>query len=181
VSNQADPSPGTQEIAIIGEAPRVFRAGQLGHLTVTSWFGQLDKPSAQVLARVNDDIIARMKGERVSSVHLVNNRVKLPDADARDVLAKIMRDSIKSVACATVIIDGGGFWASALRSFITGLRVLAPGSIDLHAHASIAEVLAWLPAEHFKRAGTHVDAAELERLLSTGKHWQEQEALTAKA
>jgi hypothetical protein len=170
-----------QEISIIGEAPRVFRVATLGHVTVTAWFGQLDKASAHVLARLNDDVIARLKGERVSSVHLVNNRVKLPDADARDVLAKIMRDSAKSVACATVIIDGGGFWASALRSFITGLRVLAPGSIDLHAHASIAEVLAWLPAEHFKRAGTQVEAAELERLLLAGKRWQELEALTPKA
>jgi hypothetical protein len=181
VPNQADPSPGPQEIAIIGEAPRVFRVAMLGRLALTAWFGQLDKASAQVLARVNDDVITRLNGERCSSVHLVNTRVKLPDADARDVLAKIMRDSVKSVACATVIIDGGGFWASALRSFITGLRVLAPGSIDLHAHASIAEVLAWLPAEHFKRAGTQVDAAQLERLLVAGKRWLEQEALTAKA
>jgi hypothetical protein len=181
VSIQPDPSAGLQEIAIIGEAPGVFRVAMLGHLTVTAWFAQLDKASAHVLARVNDDLIARLKGERVSSVHLVNNRVKLPDAGARDVLAKIMRDSAKSVACVTVIIDGDGFWASALRSFVTGLRVLAPGSIDLHAHASIAEVLAWLPPEHFKRAGTHVDAGQLERLLVAGKRWQEAEALTSKA
>jgi hypothetical protein len=181
VSNQPDRSAGTPEIEIVGEAPGVFRVGMLGRLTVTVWFDRLDTASAQVLARVNDELIARLAGERISSVHMVNNRVKLPDAEALDMLAKIMRDSGNTIACATVIIDGGGFWASALRSFVTGMRVLAPGSIDLHAHASIAEVLAWLPAEHFKRAGTHLEVEQLERLLLAGKGWQAQEALTAKA
>jgi hypothetical protein len=152
----------------------------LGRLTVTAWFDQLDKPSAQVLARVNDDLIARLAGERVSSVHLVNSRVKLPDAETREMLAKIMRDSTTALACATVIIDGGGFWASALRSFVTGMRVLAPGSIDLHAHASVAEVMTWLPAEHLKRTGTPIDTEQLERLLQAGKQWQEREALESR-
>jgi hypothetical protein len=170
----------TDEIAIMGEVASVFRVGLLGQLTVTVWFGRPDKAAALVLSRISDDCIARMHGEQGSSVHLVNARVKLPDADARDVLAQIMKNSGNAVACAAVVVDGGGFWASALRSFITGLRVLAPGTVDLHAYASIQEVLAWLPAEHHKRTGKTLAVEQVERLLSLGKTWQDQEALSSR-
>jgi hypothetical protein len=174
-------APDTDEIAIMGEVASVFRVGLLGQLTVTVWFARPDKAAALTLSRVSDDCIARMRGELGSSVHMVNARVKLPDAETRDVLAQIMKNTGNALACAAVIVDGGGFWASALRSFVTGLRVLAPGTVDLHAYASIQEVLAWLPAEHHKRTGKTLAVEQVERLLSLGKSWQEQDALSSRA
>ena len=82
-----------------------------------------------------------------------------------------MRDSAAGIACVAVIIDGSGFWASALRGFITGLQVLAPGTLDLHAHASIDQVLAWLPTEHHKRTGVQLDVKPIALLLRAGKSW----------
>jgi hypothetical protein len=178
MSNDPAEHRSTEEIVIVGEFPSVFRVGMLGCVTVIAWFGRLEKASAEVLARVTVDCVARLQGRVGSSVHLVDARVKLPDADAREVLAQIMRTSARDVACVSVVVDGGGFWASAMRSFITSLSVLAPRSVELHAHASIDQVLAWLPPEHHKRTGVTVQRDALERLLLTGKGWQDDAART---
>jgi hypothetical protein len=155
----------------VGEAPNVFRIGLLGNVAVTVWLGRLDRAAAQVFARVTTQALDMLQGARGSSVQMINDRVQLPDADTRDVLVQLMRDSAPRTACVSIIIDGRGFWASAVRGFVTSLGVLAPRSFDIHAHTSSAEVIAWLPAEHHKRTGVTIVPEQLEQLLLVGKGW----------
>ena len=161
------------ELAVVGECPGVFRVGMYLNLAVTAWFGRLDKPAAQVLAQVTRTVLERLNGGRGMSVHLVDDRVQLPEPSTREDLVQIMRDSAQ-FACVSVIVDGRGFWASAFRGFITSVRVLGPRSYRVHEHGSIAEAVAWIPAEAQKLTGVTLDPAVLERALSTAKHWQEQ-------
>jgi len=164
------------KVVVVGEYPNVFRIGLLGHAAVTVWLGKLHRAAAVSFARVTSEALDMMHGERGSSVQMIDERVQLPDVDTRDVLVKIMRDSAPRTACVSIVIDGGGFWASAVRGFVTSLGVLAPRTFDIHAHASIAQVLDWLPVEHHKRTGVSLDPAQLAHLLAVGKQWQQEAA-----
>src|SRR5688572_27614214 len=101
----------------------------------------------------------------------MDQRMRIPESDVRDVVVQLIRYSAPHVACVAVILNSTGFLASAIRSFITGLRVLAPRSFDIHVYTALPEVIEWLPAEHARRAGVAVDPAKLETLLQTGMRW----------
>jgi hypothetical protein len=78
-----------------------------------------------------------------------------------------MRDYADQIGCVAVVLGGGGFWASALQSFITGMRLVAPRSYDLRVHEHTDEVASWLPAVHHKRTNVMVDPHELRTVLRT--------------
>ena len=159
------------DVEIVGEAPKVFRMAIVCQVAAVGWFGPVDKQSAETLAQLMRQVVMRAPTERFSVVHVVNSRVGVPDAETREVLAEISRYSTVHVACALVILAGAGFWASAVRSVMTSLRVMTQGTFDLRAHASIAETVAWLPAEHLKRTGVTITPLQLEHLLSTAQGW----------
>lgn len=122
--------------------------------------------------RVTKDVTTRLRGERGSSVHLLDPSVGFPDSATRESLAKLSRDSANELGCMCVVLQGDGFWASAIRGFLTGLHTLAPNMFDIHASATTAQVLSYLPAAHLKRTGTPVSAADLQRLLDMGERWR---------
>ncbi|MET0592911.1 MAG: hypothetical protein ABW133_09445, partial [Polyangiaceae bacterium] len=66
----------------------------------------------------------------------------------------------------SIVIHGSGFVASAVRSFLTGLRLVAPRSFDFRLHSRTFEVLKWFPAAHENRTGRPIDVAQFGRVLS---------------
>ena len=166
-------------IVIVGEMPLAFRIGMLGPVVVTCWFGPADAAAARGLARVTNDVIARQQGQRFSNVHLIDRRVRIPDAETRAVLVQLAHDTAAHIACVGVIIEGEGFWASAVRGVITGLRAITPRSAHIHAYASIAQIVDWLPSEHEKRTGVPIDRGQVEYLLQEAKRWRDAEPASA--
>jgi hypothetical protein len=160
-----------RELAMAAEFAGVFRAGIVGRLAITAWLGQVNMDSVEAYARFIQSFTARLAGGRGSIVHLLTERVALPSSGARSALAKLTENS-EPVACASVVIEGSGFWASAMRGFLTGMRLLGPSSIRIHEHATPADVVAWLPAEHEKLTGEHLDPDELAHYLEIAKRWQ---------
>lgn len=160
-----------RELAVAAEFPGVFRAGLVGRIAITAWLGQLDMNSVEVYARFITGFLAQVAATRGSVVHLVNERVALPPSGTRPVLAKMMENT-EPLACTSVVIEGSGFWASAVRGFLTGMRLLGPSSFRMHEHATLADVVAWLPAEHEKLTGEHIDPEELAHCLRIAKRWQ---------
>lgn len=159
-----------RELAVVGEFPGVFRAGVVGRIAITAWLGQLTLESVEVYTRFIQQFSARLAGGRGSIVHLVNERVALPPSSTRPALAKLAEKD--DVACTSIVIEGSGFWASAVRGFVTGMRLLGPSTMRIHEHSTIADVVAWLPAEHEKLTGEHLDSEELLHYLSIAKGWQ---------
>lgn len=166
------------DVVLVGEAPHSFRTGILGNVTVTAWFGRLDLTAAQMLGRVTEDVIRRLGGQRGSSVHLVDAEIGFPDALTREQLAQISRSSAEQMGCVCVVLDGQGFWVSAFRGVLTSLHALAPKAFDIHASASTAEVVSWLPKEHLKRTGATIRPEALQRLLETGERWRHEARAT---
>jgi hypothetical protein len=102
----------------------------------------------------------------VSFVHLVEDGAGLPDAVARRALAGMMESFSETTVCVGVVLMGNGFWASAMQSVLTSMRLVAPPRRWTMRFASrMSELSDWLPQLHMERTRQRIDRAELEAVL----------------
>jgi hypothetical protein len=155
----------TASIVIVGEMPGVHRIWAWQNVVVIVWSGKPSAEAAYMLGPITEQLIARTGAQQLSHVHIVPKKVELPDAATRAAFIDLTQKYGAQTACVGAILDGGGFWASAIRGFITGIRVLAPRTIDLRIHTEMSELAEWFPEEHARRTGVRIEAAELLRQL----------------
>jgi hypothetical protein len=110
--------------------------------------------------------IVKAHPEGFSSLHFIVNGAGLPDSTARDELKKVAEQFAKQVACLGTVIDGKGFWASAIRSFFTGLVLFSRQPYKTHYAATIRDLAEWVVAPHAARTGVHLKSEDLARALS---------------
>jgi hypothetical protein len=158
--------PEPSSIAVVGEFPTVFRVWLWRNVEIVSWFGRPGSAQAvQRLGAITGEVLERLGPGKLSFVHILPNGLDLPDAPTRAALLTIARLYASQTACIAVVVAGTGFWASAMRSFVTGFRMLAPRVFDLRIHGTIAELLPWFPEEHARATGVQIDGDELVRQL----------------
>jgi hypothetical protein len=104
--------------------------------------------------------------EGVSAVHILANGIPLPEADVRERLRQVTSRYAEHLGCVCHVVEGSGFWASALHSFLTGLHLLARGPFRLHICSDIAAAARWVPGPHMRRTNVSIVSAELEEALT---------------
>ena len=100
-----------------------------------------------------------------SSLHVIVQGAGLPDAATREVLGDVLTRSGKKMGCLGVVIDGDGFWASAIRSFLTGIKIIARRPYKSHYAATIGELARWVPVPHAAKTGVQLSSEEVERVM----------------
>lgn len=70
--------------------------------------------------------------------------IKLPDSDARDLASELVRKNARFVRAAATLTEGDGFWASAARSAVTAVFLLARQPYPSRVFADVMECGAWL-------------------------------------
>jgi hypothetical protein len=103
--------------------------------------------------------------EGVSAVHIIANNIPLPDADVRERLQRVTNRYASRIACVCHVVEGSGFWASALHGFLTGLHWLTRGTFRLHICSDIAAAARWVPGPHVQVTKVTVGIAELDEVL----------------
>jgi hypothetical protein len=58
--------------------------------------------------------------------------------------------TIERVARVRELMDGEGFWASAQRTAVTGVRMQVSDESAMSIFSNLHELVAWLPQEHLK-------------------------------
>ena len=134
------------------------------NITLIVWHGQPTEHAVDRLHRITERRRKQFPNG-ISVVHLVKGNIALPDPPTREAFVRLMKSSNGALACVAVVVGGAGFWASAARSLVTGMRVLARGQFDMRLHGDIAEVVKWLPEKHAARTGVHMDSAQLAHAL----------------
>jgi hypothetical protein len=163
----------TEHQNISGSYPGVYQVQLWKNVSICAWVGKATVPATSELGQITQRTIATLgPKQRFSIVHLVAAGLELPDSGSRGALVQIIKDYADHIGCAAVVLGGSGFWASAMRSFITGMRVLAPRTFDLRVHGEIEELLDWYPAEHEKRTGVAIDPAAFLAALTRSRDWQ---------
>ena len=124
-------------------------------------------PTRDALFRLQKVAEPRIKlyPEGLSDVHLVRGRVALPDQGTREALVRLSSEAADHLAAVAIVLGGQGFWASTIRSLVTGIRLLVPGRFGMTMCGSTEEVADWLPEAHAKRTGRRMNPAALKRAL----------------
>jgi hypothetical protein len=132
------------------------------NLRIVHWVGQAIGPAVDVVALSMD---RSQDYPQYSWVHLIRDKLALPDADARAGLVHMMTVRSNELACVAVVVGGAGFWASAMRNAVIGLRIFASHKFELRLHGTSDDVVKWLPAAHQRRTQVELPADTLGQLL----------------
>lgn len=103
-----------------------------------------------------------------SNLAFILNGCPLPTEEAQQAIVAAYKNPESGLSCASVIVEGEGFWASALRSTVIGMRLQAE-RIRLGLHSSISEMLEWLPGEHEKGTGLALNKTQLLRIVTEAR------------
>jgi|CZKU01.1.fsa_nt_gi hypothetical protein len=107
----------------------------------------------------------RAHPERVSSIHIIGKNAPLPSADVREQLQQLTKRYASHIAALCHVVEGSGFWASALHGFLTGLHWLIRGSFQLKTCADIESAARWVPSHHLRETHVAIGINELEEVL----------------
>ena len=140
--------------------------GTWRNIFVVTWTTRGTGPLVDLLA-AETDVFAKAHSEGFSVIHVIAKNPPLPTSEARDKLIAETQKFAPQLACVGTVLEGSGFWASAVRSFVVGIRLLVPRTFEMQTYASIAEIAAWLPPLHTARTGVAMTPTELEHVLVT--------------
>jgi hypothetical protein len=95
-----------------------------------------------IAAERNHQQIAHDYG-KVIGLSLIGDALVLPDADARQHAARLMRANASSQLCSVVIIEGDGLLSVAARGISSGLQLLSRTSLPFEVFATPRDAGAW--------------------------------------
>lgn len=154
-----------ESLALLDVEPGRFRYSGWRNITIGVWADQATGEAAQRVLSISRQM-ARNHPEGHSNVIFVLDGAPMPTPEANAVFTKVYDRKVSDLSCMAVVIEGGGFWASAIRSTITSLRMAAQsGEVRMNVHDNMEQVLEWFPAEHTRRTGVFVTSSELRNVL----------------
>ncbi|HEX4339205.1 MAG TPA: hypothetical protein VH062_25030 [Polyangiaceae bacterium] len=136
------------------------------NVSVVVWGVQATMPLVQKLESHSDDFVAK-HSEGISAIHVIANGAALPDSTTRSELNRLTAKYSKDLACMATVIEGTGFWASAMHSFITGMHWVSRRPFKVRISGSISDIAGWMPMAHAERTGVRFTAPDLLRAISS--------------
>ena len=159
----ADSSPTQRGFIWVETEPGVCAIGRWENVQLIVWWSQATGPAVDRLTRVTRESCAQHR--MLSNIHIIKDKARVPTSEARDGFVRLMNDYANQLANVAVVVGGVGFWASMMRSAVTGMRVLAPRSFELRLHGEVDEILGWLPHAHAYRCGSTLPREALSGML----------------
>lgn len=93
----------------------------------------------------------------ISSLHLILHSEGMPDGAARAALNKLTDVHAPHLACVATLVQGSGFWASAMRGLLTSLHFLVRRPFKARICASLEEMASWLVEPHARMTGVTLE------------------------
>jgi hypothetical protein len=149
---------------VLDTEPGAFLFGSWKNVFIGIWESQATMPAVDRMLRATIGLNDLCPMGR-STIHVVAEGAKLPTTEVRAHFSSVLKKNAENLACVAVVVVGTGFWTSALRSFVTSLRWLAPRSFAFRMNGTVEEVAKWLPAEHAQRTGVELDRKRLVQVI----------------
>ena len=147
--------------------PSVCAIGARQNLTVIVWWTQATAAAVERVAHLTREVCAEHR--HMSNIHLIRDGALVPTPAARTGFVQMMRDHAEQLSNVAVVVGGSGFWASMMRSAITGMRFVAPRTFELRLHGRAEEIVNWLPRAHEARCGAPLPHDELAAMLASAE------------
>lgn len=128
-------------------------------ISIVVWATQATAMHVHEMVKLTDEIGKTFS--RGSNVSLAVNRAPLPTYEARRAIHELTRQHEKNIICTATLIEGTGFWASAVRSLVTSLHLVGRWSFELQTFSDIDSLSTWVAPIHARATGTNIEAKEL--------------------
>ena len=171
---------GNYELRVLDHEPGKFVFTAWRNVSFFFWTARAT-PGAVVRLAQSTEHLYEENPRGVSNVHVVESDVGLPSPEVRELLLGLMRRRADRRACLGVVPAGSGFWASTLRSFVTGMRLVSPRSFEIGVHTSLAQVADWLPDVHLAKTGVQLDSRVLLEMMVRSETLSRQPAVRAES
>jgi predicted nucleic acid-binding Zn ribbon protein len=154
----------SSELALLAREPGAYGFYRWRNIAINAWASQPTGAAVQVLARLTEKSLTECP-EGIASIHWIESGAGLPTAEARLSLGEIAKRYGQHLICVSVVLHGSGFWASALRSALTGVVLLAPRTYSLRFHADIPELTDFVLSELQQRCGRAPESERVRRAV----------------
>ena len=138
--------------------------GAIANLSIQIWWAGAREADALYLLGTGD-VLVEAYPRGFGSIHLCKGGTGLPDRGARTHFETALERYGEAVGDIGVVFEGNGFWVSALRSFMAGLKMAVGPSAQFRVYPSLMELLATLPEAHQQRTGVEVTRQELDAAI----------------
>jgi len=140
--------------------PGEFAAHGWRNVLIASWPQTTKLAGVERLMRVRGHFLEDHP-EGISLVHIAL-QPGVPDEDTQTAMVEMMKAQSEGLGCIAVVMAATGFEASRIRSAVTSMRMIeAPGSFKMRFHTDVRQVLDWLPEEHERKTGVHLERSLL--------------------
>ena len=134
------------------------------NVMITTWSQRATGTAIEKVTALREQM-DRDHPEGVSVIYLIGNGAGMPTPEARAGVKELMARFHNKRACIAILVQGEGFWASAMRAVITGVRLLVPLSFPMQVFGDAKELIAWLPERHQRHTGIRIGPRELQTVL----------------
>jgi hypothetical protein len=155
------------DVVIAHEEPG-FVIAEWKNVSIVVWGVQATLPLVARLRGAAEALIARHP-EGIASVQIISNGAPLPDSATRAELDRMTDGFAKSLSCVATVLEGSGFWASAMHSFITSIHWVARRPFKVRIGSTLSDAAAWIPTPHYERTRVRVGPTELLRALTSAR------------
>ncbi|HVW30292.1 MAG TPA: hypothetical protein VHC69_33270 [Polyangiaceae bacterium] len=153
--------------SVIYEEPG-FLAATWRNVGIVVWGKQATPSLAKKLEQFSDDLLAR-NPNGISAIHVITSTAALPDSATRAELDRLTNKYAKDLAVMGTVIEGTGFWASAMTSFITSLHWMSRKPFKVRTASDAADIANWAPPHHAAKTGVRFTPDELGRALGLSR------------
>lgn len=153
--------------SIIHDEPG-FLAATWRNVAIVVWGKQANPSLAKKLEQFSDELLAR-NPNGISAIHVITSTASLPDSATRAELDRLTKKYATDLAVMGTVIEGTGFWAAAMTSFITSLHWMSRKPFKARTASDAVDIANWAPPHHAAKTGVRFTSDELGRALALSR------------
>lgn len=157
-------TPQSSELALLSGKRGAYGFYRVENVAINTWSSQPTADAVEVLGKLTERSLSECP-EGIASIHWIESGAGLPTPEARQGLSEIAKKYAKHLHCVGVMLEGSGFWASALRSALTGIVLLSPRDYPLRFVSDTPELVAFVVQELKQRTGKAPESERLRRAM----------------
>ena len=135
------------------------------NVVVSCWFG----PSTLEGVAIHDACLegqCSLHPKGLSTIGVVlPGQFALPAPAVREELSRFVHKYAAHVVGSALILQGSGFWASAVRGAVTAVTMVSRRELKPQIFSAARPAVQWLAPIHLARTGVEIDVEELASLI----------------
>ncbi len=130
-------------LVLVRQSPTIVLA-TWGRVQIGCWQRRIERTDLQAMFASAQQQIARLRGEKLLNLSIVDLEVSLPDEDARKLSTEMMHAIASGQEASATVLEGEGFRAGAARAAMAGMILLSRSPMPQKTFGAVDAAVTWL-------------------------------------